>query len=287
MAHAHGLIHRDLKPGNILIGAHGPILTDFGIAHEIDDTTSTTLDDLTGTPNYMAPEQIERNWRNYGPWTDFYALGCLAYWCCVGQTPFRGVSVSDIFDQHMAAVPPQVVPTFEHPAQLADWIHWCMQKRIHERPQLAADAARTILYFNVDRMKPAVSKKPSEIDTHLLDNTLITPSEFDLKETQLINLTEYRQPKIKFPETWNSRQSIHSTTTLPDVGHGLAVLRQPALVGRESEREALWSKLRLACEGRLQVVVIEGASGIGKTALMQWLARKLTSLGGSSTPDDP
>lgn len=81
-AHARGITHLDIKPGNILLADKSsgfPIrLTDFGIAlfrASLPSNDETVL----GTPAYMAPEQFFGEWREFGPWTDLYALGCVAY----------------------------------------------------------------------------------------------------------------------------------------------------------------------------------------------------------------
>ena len=100
-AHARGLIHRDLKPANILIGDadidHGVVkLTDFGVAHALDRQTRTGSDQITessieaimGSAGYMAPEQLSGRWRDYGPWTDLYGLGCVAFVLATGRAPF-------------------------------------------------------------------------------------------------------------------------------------------------------------------------------------------------------
>lgn len=87
LAHAHsrGIVHRDLKPGNILLSGpldprQGPKIADFGLAHIADETeASSNTMAAAGTPAYMAPEQFKGHFRDFGPWTDLYALGCLAF----------------------------------------------------------------------------------------------------------------------------------------------------------------------------------------------------------------
>src|SRR5881296_1314079 len=91
-AHEHGILHRDIKPGNILLDAKGePHLTDFGLARlvESESTVTRTLE-LLGTPSYMAPEQAVGNNAAVSSVTDVYGLGAVLYQLLTGQPPFAG-----------------------------------------------------------------------------------------------------------------------------------------------------------------------------------------------------
>jgi serine/threonine protein kinase/Tfp pilus assembly protein PilF len=91
-AHEHGILHRDIKPGNILLETNGePQLTDFGLARlvESESTVTRTLDVL-GTPSYMAPEQAAGDNTNLARATDVYGLGAVLYQLLTGQPPFAG-----------------------------------------------------------------------------------------------------------------------------------------------------------------------------------------------------
>src|SRR5438046_2904429 len=91
-AHEHGILHRDIKPGNILLDAKGePHLTDFGLARLVETESNVTRTlEVLGTPSYMAPEQAVGNNAAIGSVTDVYGLGAVLYQLLTGQPPFAG-----------------------------------------------------------------------------------------------------------------------------------------------------------------------------------------------------
>ena len=91
-AHQHGILHRDIKPGNILLDAKGePHLTDFGLARLVEaESTMTRTLEVLGTPSYMAPEQAVGNNAAISSATDVYGLGAVLYQLLTGQPPFAG-----------------------------------------------------------------------------------------------------------------------------------------------------------------------------------------------------
>ncbi len=107
-AHARGLIHRDVKPANVLIEGRTAFLTDFGLTKRLDGTHTqlTRAGDVVGTIHYVAPEQIEGN--PVSARSDVYSLGCLLFHCLTGQVPFfRDTDVGVIY-AHLSEDPPRV-----------------------------------------------------------------------------------------------------------------------------------------------------------------------------------
>jgi tRNA A-37 threonylcarbamoyl transferase component Bud32 len=92
-AHEARVLHRDLKPGNVLLSSDGtPKISDFGLAKNLDEAGQTDTDAVMGTPSYMAPEQAQGKSREVGPTADVYALGAILYECLTGRPPFRAAT---------------------------------------------------------------------------------------------------------------------------------------------------------------------------------------------------
>jgi serine/threonine-protein kinase len=109
-AHGQGVVHRDVKPGNILLEAGHAVLADFGIAHAAVGTDATRLTQVgmtVGSPAYMSPEQAAGEVRLDGR-SDQYSLGCVLYEMLAGQPPFAGPTPDTVFRQHLTQMPPSV-----------------------------------------------------------------------------------------------------------------------------------------------------------------------------------
>ncbi|ETT27599.1 serine/threonine protein kinase [Rhodococcus aetherivorans] len=146
-AHAHGILHRDVKPANILLtpsGASEPervLLADFGIAKSLDSTAVTETGMLVASLQYASPEQIEG--RPLGPRTDVYALGCTLYQLLTTRPPYPGSEPAHLVHAHLHLPPPR--PTAARPdlpSAFDDVIARAMAKRPEDRfPTCGALAA--------------------------------------------------------------------------------------------------------------------------------------------------
>jgi serine/threonine-protein kinase len=138
-AHAAGLVHRDIKPGNLLITPDGRVkITDFGIARIADQVPLTATGQVMGTVQYLSPEQASGHAAS--PATDIYSLGIVAYECLAGKRPFTGESQVAIAMAQINEQPPALPPTVAVPVQ--NLVMAMIAKKPEERPASAAAVAR-------------------------------------------------------------------------------------------------------------------------------------------------
>ncbi|MEZ4414222.1 MAG: protein kinase [Gemmatimonadota bacterium] len=132
-AHRRGIIHRDIKPDNILFDDQGrPRLTDFGIAHMRDANSKTKTGVMLGTPYYMSPEQARG--KPVTPASDLYALGVLLYEMLSGEVPFQGEDAVAIAIQHIQQEPPSLAERAPGtPAELVAVVSRLMAKDPEQR----------------------------------------------------------------------------------------------------------------------------------------------------------
>nr|MBA3316645.1 serine/threonine protein kinase [Gemmatimonadales bacterium] len=166
-AHAHGIVHRDIKPDNVLLSAGSATVTDFGIAKAISaartdgdrHATLTQLGTSIGTPTYMAPEQAAAD-PDTDHRADLYAFGAMAYELIVGHPPFQASTPARLLAAHMSEAPrdPRTLRS-DTPVLLAELVMACLAKDPADRPQQAADLVRvleTVTSSGDARAAPAV-----------------------------------------------------------------------------------------------------------------------------------
>ena len=138
-AHAAGLVHRDIKPGNLLITPDGRVkITDFGIARIADQVPLTATGQVMGTVQYLSPEQASGHAAS--PATDVYSLGIVAYECLAGKRPFTGESQVAIAMAQINEQPPPLPSTVPQPVQ--NLVMAMIAKKPADRPSSAATVSR-------------------------------------------------------------------------------------------------------------------------------------------------
>jgi len=142
-AHTRGVVHRDIKPDNVLISGHHAMVTDFGVAKAISEATGrtslTSMGVALGTPAYMAPEQATAD-PHVDHRADLYALGALGYEMLTGRPPFVGTSPHQVLAAQVTELPD---PVTDHraavPPALAALVMRCLEKKPADRWQSAAE----------------------------------------------------------------------------------------------------------------------------------------------------
>ncbi len=286
--HARSMVHRDLKPGNVLRCTESDVrpgwkLTDFGIATNFERTVERSLPGgIVGTLSYMSPEQITGNWRMFGPWTDLYALGCVVYKVLAGRRPWDTARGAALFAAHLERKPDPLRSKIPVPQGFHEWVAVLMEKRPQDRFQTAAEAAVALERLTSNGAGPPL---PRPLD----DDALASDG-----DTEVIALPREGREPSGLPREWRAHEVPPPPARL--IGAGLSVLgmRPPPLVGRLRERNAAWSALRrTAGSNQRHLLVVRGHRGVGKTRLARWVGEQahelagLTFLIGEARPGEP
>jgi eukaryotic-like serine/threonine-protein kinase len=133
-AHGHGVIHRDLKPGNVLVdkSEDRPLICDFGLAkYKADMQNLTQTGDILGTPSYMPPEQALGDRKKIGPPTDTYAIGAILYYLLTSRPPFTAPSAFATINK-VVREPPK--PPSEHNPAVSAALEQVVLKALSKEP---------------------------------------------------------------------------------------------------------------------------------------------------------
>jgi len=261
--HAQGLVHRDLKPGNILIAPDGPRVIDFGISRTTNATVVTATHTTIGTPAYMSPEQAQGH--AVGPASDIFSLGSVLAFAAAGVPPFGGAEAFAIGYQVVHGAPDLT----RVPLPLRPVIDACLTKDPAARPDLSelvqAVAAGTAAYPDVTPGKfwpdqvaavlesptfapalpPLVTTPPSGPVTQAAGTAL-------REQTEAASVVQHRRPRWLLP-------AVLSIAVVVAAGIAIALAMMPAPKppgfepGQGSNSSATASPLQAAAQGRAAV----------------------------------
>ena len=211
-AHEAGLVHRDVKPGNLLIAPGGQVkITDFGIAHAAGSVPITRTGMVVGTPSYLAPERAAGG--PASPASDLYSLGIVGYECLSGAPPFSGMPL-EVAAAHQHRELPPLPPSV--PAGAAWLIAGLTAKDPANRPPSAAVAAEQAV-----RVRDSITGgAPSRLAA-----TATTPFRSDLGSARSGTLVDVH------PTTWHSAPAVGRPGRAPRRGRGILLALGAALVG--------------------------------------------------------
>ncbi|MDX2398901.1 MULTISPECIES: serine/threonine-protein kinase [Microbacterium] len=213
-AHAAGLVHRDIKPGNLLITPDGRVkITDFGIARIADQVPLTATGQVMGTVQYLSPEQASGH--PASPATDTYSLGIVAYECLAGKRPFTGESQVAIAMAQINEQPPPLPPTVPIPVQ--NLVMAMIAKKPGDRPSSSATVARAAQALRRGDLNSAAIAVPAiatggiagdDDATRMLTSsgadgtTRILPTTAQLPAGEAALAEEEKKKKKRSPWTW-------------------------------------------------------------------------------------
>ncbi|WP_051704350.1 serine/threonine-protein kinase [Glycomyces sp. NRRL B-16210] len=275
VAHGAGIVHRDIKPGNILVRGDGSVvLVDFGIAHASHNLTLTTTGVVLGTVTYMSPEQAAGE--NLTAASDLYSLGVVAHQCLAGSPPFRADTPLGVLSAHLRNAPPPLPAAV--PFEVAEIVRRSLQKSPADRwPDAAALAAacretrETLLARTKVAAAPGAATRVSPAQTPQgAASTLFSPAPVSPVPLSPVPSDPDRADAAPGPRTGaHRRQPSRAVARVGPVtgGHTLPPLTgahaapppppaaAPEAVEERPRRRGLW----LALAGTLAAVAVVGA----------------------------
>ena len=173
-AHARGTIHRDVKPGNVMVLPDGtPRLMDFGVAH-LASSVMTAQGEFLGSPSYMAPEQISRS--EATPLTDLFSLAIVAYEALTGERPFTGDNITAIV---WSVVNVEARPPSQRNTALPPWIDTVFERALAKEPELRFPSARALVGAlrtgAMDALPLPLRRSEGAADPHLVETHDLRP----------------------------------------------------------------------------------------------------------------
>jgi serine/threonine-protein kinase len=180
-AHEAGLVHRDVKPGNLLITPDGQLkITDFGIARVADQVGLTATGQVMGTVQYLSPEQATG--KPATPSTDIYSLGIVAYEALAGKRPFSGESQMEIAMAQINKTPPALPDTVD--PRIANLVLSCLAKKPNQRPESALALAKRAESLMTNAPRQSAATQLIQQTPDVSDRTAVLELSLDTNPTQ-------------------------------------------------------------------------------------------------------
>jgi len=262
-AHDQRLIHRDVKPENLLLNERSDILlSDFGLGMFTRHTLSQSLQQVAGTPFYIAPEQIQGKPR---PASDQYALGIVVYEWLAGDSPFGG-SLTEIVSQHLVT-PPQSLR--ERVPGITSAVEEVVLRALAKEPgqrfaSVKAFATALQQAAQVTPVPPATPLPTSKQKAETTNTSMTLP--------------------VPVASTRSVSELVNETTLPPSTGDRESRTPTPStlLVGRTLEWTQLMAAWQGAIAGRPQLLLLSGEAGIGKTRLAEAMLTEVGQQGNAT-----
>lgn len=320
-AHARGVLHLDVKPQNVIVRREKDktltTLVDFGVArvHQPGRGAERWADRDTvfGTLEYMAPEQFRGQLAKFGPWTDLYAVGMMAYELASGALPFQTSNpLAAALRRASEPIPALVSRTVNLPDGFGELVNQLLDPAPASRPACAADVLAELDRLDrvsrrlstpdqpAPRPAPGGSEEAGPVSTPDGETADVTPTTLPRTLTSAADVPGEETPSaplVSKPEghaTTGSRLSAAHTVldateaeraftqeSLPTPGaYGLFGLRDLGVLGRVEERRRLWAAVgTTGLEGRPRAVILEGPAGTGKSRLARDAMERALELG--------